>query len=68
MRATDASTSFDRHLWAVCDKPAYCDLTRGEPTGDCSCTGKTGCTYLGRAATGGPCFSNAQSQRVEQGR
>ena len=46
MRVTERTSSFDRWLWDTCDKPSYCDLTRGEPEA-CSCTDKTGCTYLG---------------------
>ena len=36
------------------DRPAYCDLTRGRPCGACSCTVRTGCTYLGVFSTCGP--------------
>ena len=68
IRCTEKSTSFDRELWETCDqRPAHCDLTRGEP-GDCSCTTATGCTYLGKGATFGPAgLSNWQLKRVEEG-
>lgn len=36
-------------------RPAWCDLTRGAPE-HCSCTGKTGCTFLGGRSRDGRWF------------
>lgn len=75
MRVTERTSSFDRELWEMCDRPAWCDLTRGDPGPDCSCTDATGCTYLGAHTTCGPSaraqreagYSARQARRVEEG-
>ena len=48
MRVSEKSSSFDRFLWSICDKPDLCHMTGSWPTEHCSCTEETGCTYLGR--------------------